>query len=75
MTYLTDRQVAQNCITKGAVTLRWYDTRWAERIARPVDVTDKALGPLVRHYPSLPAHKLIFFGIADAAPKSFAHEA
>lgn len=46
MTYLTDQQVAQNCIAKGDIILRWYDRGWAEKIARPVDVMDRALGPL-----------------------------
>jgi hypothetical protein len=46
MTYLTDRQVAQNLISKGDIVLRWYDTRWAEKIVRPVDVADGALSPL-----------------------------
>jgi hypothetical protein len=46
MTYLTDRQVAQNLISKGDVALCWYDTRWTEKIVRPVDVADGALSPL-----------------------------
>ena len=46
MTYLTDRQVAQNLISKGDIVLGWYDTSWAERIVRPVDVADEALSPL-----------------------------
>ena len=46
MTYLTDRQVAQNLICKGDIVLRWHDTLWAEKIVRPVDVADGALSPL-----------------------------
>lgn len=46
MTCLTDRQVAQNLVSKGDVALRWYDTRWASRIVKPVDVADPALSPL-----------------------------
>jgi hypothetical protein len=48
MTCLTDRQVAQNFVSKGAVTLRWYDPRWAEKIIRPIDVADAALSPLAQ---------------------------
>jgi hypothetical protein len=46
MTYLTDIQIAQNLISKGDVVLRWYDTRWAEKIVRLVDVADGMLNPL-----------------------------
>ena len=48
MTCLTDRQVAQNFVSKGAVTLRWYDPQWAEKIVRPIDVADAALSPLAQ---------------------------
>jgi hypothetical protein len=46
MTCLTDRQVALNLVSRGAVTLRWHDPRWAERIIRPIDVADHSLDPL-----------------------------
>lgn len=46
MTYMTSQQVAHNLVSKGEVALRWYDIRWAERILRPIDVADRALGPL-----------------------------
>jgi hypothetical protein len=46
MTCLTDLRIAQNLISKGDVVLRWYDTRWAEKIVRTVDVADGLLNPL-----------------------------
>ena len=48
MTYLTDRQIAQNFISKGDVALRRYDAHWPEKIASTVDVADKALNPLAQ---------------------------
>jgi len=46
MPYLTDRQLAKHLISKGEIALRWHDARWAEKIAKPVDVASEALGPL-----------------------------
>jgi hypothetical protein len=46
MTYLTDRQVAQNLVSKGDVALRQHDPLWAVKITRPIDVADGALNPL-----------------------------
>ena len=46
MTCLTDREVALNRISKGGVVLRWHDAHWEKRIAKPIDVGSKPLGPL-----------------------------
>ena len=46
MAYLTDRQFAQNLISRADIALRWCDPRWVEKIVRPVDVADGVLSPL-----------------------------
>lgn len=73
MTYLTDRQVAQNFISKGDVALRRYDTSWPEKIARPVDVADKALNPLAQIFGNYD-EGLRFFNLreSEAAEYGFA---
>ena len=46
MTYLTDRQVAQNLVSKGDVALRRHDPLWSVKIVRPINVADSELNPL-----------------------------
>jgi hypothetical protein len=46
MAHFTDRQVARNLISWGDIVLRRHDSRWVDKISRPIDVSNRRLCPL-----------------------------
>jgi hypothetical protein len=46
MTYLTDRQVSQNFVSKGDLWLRAHDPVWASKIVEPIDIASPTRNPL-----------------------------
>src|SRR6185436_7038030 len=46
MTFLTDRQFAQNLVARGDVALQMHDAHWTDKVTKPVDVANEALNPL-----------------------------